>query len=29
MNAALANSGRDNVTIVIIDVLGVTQPTSE
>ena len=29
MKAALANSGRDNVTIVIIDVLGVSQPTTE
>lgn len=29
MKAALANSGRDNVTIVIIDVLGVTQPVAQ
>lgn len=29
MKAALANSGRDNVTIVIIDVLGVTQPSEQ
>jgi serine/threonine protein phosphatase PrpC len=28
MKAALANSGRDNVTIVIVDVLGVSQPTT-
>ncbi len=28
MKAALANSGRDNVTIVVIDVLGVTQPAA-
>lgn len=29
MKAALTNSGRDNVTIVTIDVLGVTQPGPE